>query len=252
MLENLINVESLLAVSVGAIFSFKINKANVYIKSERREQSPNINGDNNVVVYNNAMANVRKEISFSVKLCALAIFFFFNVFSLFFINLLSSLSFFLPLFCLFGVVNSIRLNGFSRAGDLLYLFAAVFMSCICYCSSQLLIRHVELYPNLLPLLSHVSDYGVKSLFNAGAQMSSILFIIVSSLACSVLIILSFYLNFAFTIYRNANDAFRYSISILTPGYMLYFLSSGVVFFQNNVGFEYLKAVLLYPFKILNF
>lgn len=252
MFESLVNIESLIAVSVGAIFSFKISKANVNIRSERREQSQNVSGDNNVIVYNNNMLNVRKEMRFSVKACAFAIFLFFHMFSGFFIQLLSSLSIFLPLFCLFGVINNIRLYGFSRGGDFLYLLFAIPLGVVCYCAAQLISQHADLYPRLFQLFSDVSSYGIKSVFYANTQIISIAFIILSSIACSGLILLHFYLSFAFVIYRNANDAFRYSLSILVFGYALYFLSSGAVFSPFASDLEYFKAVLVYPFKILSF
>ncbi|CFQ52511.1 Uncharacterised protein [Yersinia frederiksenii] len=248
MLDNLLNIESLLAVSVGAIFSFKISKINLNVRSEIRKQSPDIKGDNNVVIYNQAMTDVRKEMAFSVKLCTVAIVISFHIFPSFFVQLLLSLSFLLPLFCAFGVANTIRINGINRSSDLLYLMASTVMGVFCYCSSQMLAKHLALYPTLLQLFEHAFGYGLMAFFHAQYAVFSIAFIVISSIACASLIVLSFYLSFAYTTARNANDAFRYSIYILLSGYLAYLFSSGVFFSLEQSDLNYFKAVLFYPFS----
>jgi hypothetical protein len=67
MLESLLSIESLLAVSIGALFSFKISSVNVRLRSESRYQSPDVQGNNNIIIYNNAMEGVRKEMAGSVR-----------------------------------------------------------------------------------------------------------------------------------------------------------------------------------------
>lgn len=121
MFENLLSIESILAISVGALFSFRVSKVSLSLKNNIRNQSPDIHGSNNVVIYNQAMVDVGKEMAFSVKVCAVAMMIMFHMFPAFFVNLLISLSFFLPVFSLIGVINAIRLNGSRRGWDILYM-----------------------------------------------------------------------------------------------------------------------------------
>jgi hypothetical protein len=188
--------------------------------------------------------------AFSVKVCAVAIFSLFHVFPSFFISLISSFSLLLPAFCAFGVFNSIRLNGVGRGGDLLYLIASVLFGVISYCSSQYMSNHVGLYPELWQLLDYVTNFGGVEFFKLGPQISSIVYIVFSSVAYSVLIITGFYLNFAYVRARNANDAFRYSMSFLLLGYACYAVLSGALFSQGRLDLTYVKAVLLYPLHTL--
>ena len=250
MFENLLSVESILAVSVGALFSLRVSKINLSLKSNSRNQSPDIHGSNNVIIYNQAMANVGKEMAFSVKICAVAMMIIFHMFPGFFVNLLMSLSFFLPVFSLLGVVNSIRLNGSSRGWDVLYLLASVNMGVIFYCSAKIMLNYLSLYPQLTQLYSYLSEYGLVGALSAKPQIDYFQFVLMSSLACPILIVVGFYLSFAYTNERDGNNAFRYSAGSLILGYMLYLLLSGGLFSVYQGHNEYFMQIFTYPLKIL--
>jgi hypothetical protein len=250
MFENLLSIESLLAISVGAVFSFRVSKVSLSLKSNIRNQSPDIHGSNNVVIYNQAMADVGKEMAFSVRLCAVAMMIMFHMFPVFFVNLLTSLSFFLPIFSLVGIVNSIRLNGSRRGWDILYFLTSVVMGVIFYCSAKIMLNYLSLYPQLTQLYGYLSEYGLVRALSANSLIYNFHLVIVSSLACPALIVSGFYLAFAYTKARDGNNAFRYSAGFLAAGYMLYILLSGSLFSQYQGRNDNFLQVLTYPFNTL--
>lgn len=250
MLENLISIESLVAISVAATFSFKIGRVNLNIKNNIRNQSPDIHGSNNLVIYNQAMAGIKKEMAFSVKVCAFLMIIMFHIFPIFFVNLLLSFSLLLPLFNVFGVINSIRLNGGSRGWDILYPMASIVMGVLFYCSVNMMVNYIDLYPQLTILYQHISEYRLMGMFDAPQLFHKFFLIILSSIAYPALIISGFYLTFAYTTTRNGNDAFKYSMFLLLIGYVAYLFLSGCMFSNSQGNVEYFVSVLTYPFVSL--
>ncbi|MCK7178776.1 hypothetical protein [Enterobacter roggenkampii] len=250
MFENVFSLESLLAISVGALFSFRVNKVSLNLKNNIRNQSPDIYGNNNVVIYNQAMDDVGKEMTLSVRLCAIAMMIVFHMIPAFFVNLLMSLSFFLPVFSIIGVINAIRLNGMNRGWDVLYPLASVVMGVIFYCSAKIMKHYLPIYPQLTQLYHYLSGYDLIRVFKAHPQIDDFQHILFSSLACPVLIVLGFYLSFAYTRARDGNNAFRYCAGFLAAGYMFYILLSGSLFSNNQSNTDYFVQVLIYPFNTL--
>jgi hypothetical protein len=250
MLENLLNIESLIAISVGAIFSFKIAKINLNLRSDVRTQSPNINGDNNIVIYNQAMVSVRKEMAFSVKVFAFVMMITFHMFPLFYVNLLGSLAFLLPLFSVAGVIYTIRLHGFSRGWDVMYPLAMLIVGVLFYCSSKIMGNYIDLYPKLYSIYEYISGYRFMGLFDVPLQTHDFFFVVVSSIACPALIVLGFYLSFAYTVARDGNDIFRFCALMIAMGYMAYLFLSGVMFSDSQGNTNYFIQVLSYPFSTL--
>ncbi|CND69640.1 hypothetical protein [Yersinia pseudotuberculosis] len=250
MFENLLSIESLLAISVGALFSFRVSKVSLSLKNNIRNQSPDIHGSNNVVIYNQAMVDVGKEMAFSVKVCAVVMMIMFHMFPAFFVNLLISLSFFLPVFSLIGVINAIRLNGSRRGWDILYILASVVMGVIFYCSARIMFNYLSLYPQLTQLYDYLSEFGLVGALSAKPQIYYFQLVLTSSLACPALIVLGFYLAFAYTKARDGNNAFRYSAGFLASGYMSYILLSGSLFLPSQGRHDYFVQVFTYPFNTL--
>lgn len=251
MFENLISMESLLAISVGAIVSFRISKLNVDLRSDVRNQSPNINGNNNQVIYNKAMMPLRKEMAFSVKVCAFVMMLLFHLYPFFFIKLNYSLSFILPVLSLIGVANNFRMNGFSHFWDILYPLASFVMGGLLYCSAIVMLDHVNIYPQLASLFESLASYGFKEWMNSPHEIQSLSFIILSSVACPLLIVAGFYLAFAHTEARDGNKAFGFSVLMLVGGYVAYVFMSGFLFSPDqNV---HSTSLLSFPFRhILSF
>lgn len=252
MLESLISIESLLAVSVGAVFSFKIAKVNISVKTKVRNQSPDIAGNGNIVIYNNEAKGVKDDITFAVKLCVIAIFLFFHSFPEFFLKLLFSFSLLLPFFCLAGVVNVIRVNGIRRGWDGMYFLASIIWGVVGYCAVQLMSRDVTLYPNLSFLFDSLLREGVYGFFNGSNTVFLLAQIAISSLACAGLIVGGFYLAFGFVTARDGNGVFSFSAQMLIFGYALYFISVNVFFNQSQRGFEHIWAVAAYPFNLARY
>lgn len=253
MLSNLINIESFIALSVGAIFSYKVNKINFSFKKNIRINSPDINGGNNVIIYNEAMQKVNSEMAFLVKVCAVVMLVFFHFFPLFFSHVLSALSISLPLLCLLGVVNSIRSHGMSRYGDSLYFLASCVMGVLCYCGAKAIEANSEVYPQLSLLIDSVSAafsrYGFMGVLGLNQTIRYLVFILFSSFACPALILSSFYLAFAYVMERNANDAFRYSCYVLAVGYVSYVFLTGALF-SSGGDLSFLLKVLTYPLSTI--
>lgn len=250
MFESVFSIESLLAISIGAIFSLRVSKVSLNLKSDVRNQSPDLYGNNNVVIYNQAMGDVGKEMAFSVKICAVLMMVVFHMFPLFFINLLMSLSFFLPVFSIVGVVNAIRLNGSSRGWDILYPMASALMGIVFYCSAKVMNQYLSLYPQLSQFFGYLSEHRLMGVIDAPRDFSYFMLILVSSLACPALIVLGFYLSFAYTKARDGNNAFRYSAILLAAGYMFYILLSGSLYSPDQGKGDYFLQVLTYPFNTL--
>lgn len=246
MFESLLSIESLVALSVGAIFSFKISRVNLQLQNNIREQSPDVRGDNNVIIYNQAMTGVQKEMAFSVKICAVVMMVLFHLFPAFFLNLLLSLSFLLPAFCAFGVINTIRLNGVRRGWDVLYLIASVALGVIFYCSVEMMVNYLPLYPQLISRYELLSGYGFSGIMNAPEEVYDFFFIVLSSVACPALIISGFYMTFAYTVARDGNHAFRYALTLLCCGYFAYIFLSGIMFSPHQTNTSYFMSVLTYP------
>lgn len=250
MFESVFSIESLLTISVGALFSFRVSKVSVGLKSNIRNQSPEIHGSNNVVIYNQAINDVGKEMAFSVKLCAVVMMVVFHMFPDFFINLLMSLSFFLTVFSIIGVANAIRLNGISRGWDILYPLASALMGVLFYCSAKIMLQYLSLYPQFSQLFDYLSGQRLMGILDTPRDFNYFLLILVSSMACPALIVLGFYLSFAYTKERDGNNAFRYSTMILAAGYMLYILLSGSLYSPDQSQGDYFWQVLTYPFHTL--
>ncbi|MEN4874540.1 hypothetical protein [Kosakonia cowanii] len=251
MFESLISMESLLAISVGAIVSFRISKLNVDIRSDVRNQSPNINGNNNQVVYNEVMMPIRKEMAFSVKVCAFVMMVLFHMYPFFFIKLTHSLSFILPILSLIGVASNFRVNGFSQFWNVLYPIASFVMGGIFYCSAIVMLDHVTIYPQLTSLFDSLVSYGFKEWMGSPHEMQSFVLIIFSSVACPLLIVAGFYLAFAHTEARDGNKAFAFSFFMLISGYVAYVFLSGFLFSPDqNI---HSTSLLSFPFRyILSF
>lgn len=250
MFESMFSLESLLAISVGALFSLRVNKVSINLKNSIRNQSPDIHGSNNVVIYNQAVNDVGKEMAFSVKLCAVAMMIILHMFPVFFVNLLMSLSFLLPTFSFIGVINAIRLNGMNRGWDILYILASVVMGVIFYCSAKIMEHDLSLYPQFIQLYHYLSGYSLIGALTAQPEIGYFQHILLSSLVCPLLIVLGFYLSFGYTKARDGNNAFRYCVGLLAAGYMFYLLLSGSMFSSNPGNSDYFVQVLIYPFKTL--
>lgn len=248
MFESLFSIESLLAISVGAIVSFRISKLNVDLRSDVRNQSPNINGNNNQVVYNKVMMPIRKEMAFSVKVCAFVMMLLFHMYPIFFIKLTHSLSFILPILSLIGVANNFRVNGFSQFWDVLYPIASLVMGGLFYCSAIVMLDHVTIYPQLTSLFDSLASYSFKEWMNAPHEMQSFVLIIFSSVACPLLIVAGFYLAFAHTEARDGNKAFAFSFLMLVSGYVAYVFLSGFLFSPDqNI---HSTSLLIFPFRYI--
>ena len=250
MFENFLSIESLIYISVGAIFSFKIGKLNLNLRNDIRNKSPDVRGDNNQIVYNEVMAPVRKEMAFSVKVCAVIMMITFHMYPQFFINLLFSLSFILPLLSLVGFLNSVSINGINRGWDILYPIASFVMGVFSFCSVVMMNNYASLYPELPSIYHSFSGYNVIDWFRFPRQVYELVFIIWSSIACPALIILGFYLAFANTKARSGNDAFRFSVYILIGGYFSYLFLSGELFSPVQSTGENFLLLLTYPFRQL--
>lgn len=250
MFESLISIESLLAISVGALISFRISKLNLNIRNDMRIKSPDVHGNNNQIIYNEVMTPVRKEIAFSVKVCACVMVLLFHVYPQFFVNLVFSLSFLLPVFCLLGVINSIRLNGFGRAWDILYPLSSLVMAVFFYCSGIVMLRHISLYPQLASFYEYFSNGNAEAWLQPSRQMHEFVLIVLSSFACPVLILAGFYLAFAYTKARSGNDAFRFSLTTLVIGYFTYLSLTGVLFSSDRNDISNFTFFLTYPFKVI--
>lgn len=246
MFESLFSIESLVALSVGAIFSFKIARVNLNLRNDVRNQSPDIHGDNNTVIFTQAMVGVRKEMAFSVKLCAVLMAITFHMFPLFYVSLLSSLVFILPLLSLIGVFYTIRANGFGRGWDAMYFLASIVLSVIFYCSSMAITHYIQLYPQLYSIFESIFGGGFWGVATASKQQWSLLLIIVSSVACPALIVLGFYLAFGCTVARDGNDVFRYCVRSIVGGYLAYIFLSGVMFSASQGNVDNFLNILLYP------
>lgn len=246
MFESLFSVGALVALSVGAIFSFKIARVNLNLRNDVRNQSPDIHGDNNTVIFTQAMTGVRKEMAFSVKLSAFLMAITFHMFPPFYVNLLSSLVFILPLLSLVGVFYTIRANGFYRGWDVMYLLASIILSVIFYCSSKAIAHYSHLYPQLYSIFESVFGSGFRLISTSSTQQWSFLLIIVSSIACPALIVLGFYLAFSCTVARDGNDIFRYCVRSIGGGYLAYVFLSGVMFSASQGNVDNFVNVLLYP------
>lgn len=249
MFDSLLSVESIVALSIGAIFSFKIGKVNISIKNDFRNQSPDINGNNNLVIYNQAMGNVRKEIAFSIKIAIVVMMIVFHWFPTFFLNLLISFSFFLPIFSLVGIVNVIRLNGIYRGWDFLYFFASLIMGILFYCSAAMMTKYMSIYPELTAIYTHMSEYRLMGLFDTPNYLHYFILVVMTSIACPALIIIGFYLTFAYTKARDGNEVFRYASTLLISGYVAYLFISGVFFSSDRQNHEQFLLILAYPFKV---
>ena len=250
MFENLLSIESLLAISVGAIFSFKVGKLNLSLRNDIRNKSPNVQGDNNQIIYNEAMKPVRKDIAFSVKVCAFFMIILFHMYPTFFINLLFSLAFILPVLSLVGFINTVSLNGFNRGWDILYPISSFIMGVLFYCSAMMMTGYVSLYPKLPLLYKILSSYNIFDWNGVPNQAYDIVFILYSSFACPALLILGLYLSFAHTIARDGNDAFNFSVKMLAWGYIAYlFLSCNLFAVGKSTGDNFL-FLLTYPFRKL--
>ncbi|WP_323080922.1 hypothetical protein [Klebsiella variicola] len=255
MFESLLSIGSLLAVSFGALFSFKIGMVNIHANRSKRNNSPDVYGNHNVIIYNEAIKTVQKEMAFSVKLCIFAMLIFFHKYPSFFIGFLSSLIIWLPLFCASGVVLSIKTHGIKRLGDVMYIISSVVMGVFCYCSSRLLSLHVDIYPEVTGFFRNIAEsigyyglfYGVAHASNEIGLMFNVIY---ASAACAALISLGGALCFSYITERDANKAFSRSIGILFAGYIAYVFSSGVLFSSAYHSLSYFIDVLMYPFSII--
>lgn len=255
MFESLLSIGSLLAVSFGALFSFKIGRVNVNVNRSERNNSPDVYGNHNLIIYNEAIKVVQKEMAFSAKLCIVAMLILFHKYPFFFIDFLSSLIIWLPLFCASGVVLSIKIHGIKRLGDVMYIVASIVMGVFCYCSSRLLSLHTDIYPEITSFSRNiVESIGYYGLFygvaHASNEVDLMLNVISSSAACAALISLSGALCFSYITERDANNVFSRSVGILFAGYIAYIFSSGVLFPPVYHGLSYFIDVLMYPFSVI--
>jgi len=196
------------------------------------------------------MAGVKKEISFSVKVCAFLMMIVFHMFPLFFLKLLLSLSFILPALAIFGYFNTIRFNGYRRGWDILYPVASVAMGVIFYCALEKMVPYLSLYPQLISLYEFSVNDGIRDVFSTPPGWLEIAFIVLSSFVCPLLILSGFYLSYAYTIARDGNEAFRYSRRLLAFGYAAYLVLAGAIIQPEKNSFDDLISILFYPFVSL--
>lgn len=241
MLENIFNFESIVSIALGSLVSFKALK----VKSVINNQSPTINGDWNSVTYNNYMEKTQKNFKYFWNVLFVIVFLLLPVFGSRFGVALYSFSFLSVVFCLVGVVMTIRNYGGERALDLLYIVLTLLISVLAYCT-------------VVNMASFWDDYQgyYGRLFSAIASfrpslpyieyVTGLLYMFIITFGFVMVFVSLMYSTFAYIKERDFDEVIKFSCYHFGVAFIGYVLASNTLWALKNNDLQYVSYVLHAP------
>lgn len=242
--SDLFSLEGLITIP-ALVFTFKSLKINNSVN----RQNVNINGDGNIVIYNQDLESTRHSFKLLWTTLAALIFFCYPIFGDQINELLKIISYIgAPISACAFVVN-IRKYGTSRAWDLLYVLGAL---AGCWLSLTALPflqetarRAASIYQNLINFPHLRADFYYLSDL-ANFALEGILFPTISVIGVVFLFVSTAYLVFAYISARNFDQALTFSFSLTSMTIIGYVFSCNALLAIYLKNFEYLKTLLKAP------
>lgn len=248
LFENFFSLGSLIAISFS--LALTINYLKINFKLEVRNQSHNINGNNNTInIYELDKRNNKNFQTLSVIISVMLLVLF-PFYPSFFLSLMKSFSWLPLVICLTGVFVQIYMRGSKRIYDIVYVIPALIVGVLMYHALYLATHgnyiHLDIYPRLFNYLSNpYFSFGYLD------GLNDLLREVSAYLGFVILFLSAIYISFAFIIERNFDSINKYILYWVATAFFGNFLAAGILIEYMSGGFiyiEYAYKLLLYFFK----
>lgn len=240
-LKGLITATATLAFTIKSLhLTWNISKENV-----------NVNGNNNIIIYNQKLAPAQKNFKLLWNLLAITVFLTYPFFGPTFNFSLKILAYIGTPIAACAVIMNCKGFGLSRIWDIFYVIGAVVVCWLAWCATPFLdytaSEAAPIYANFGAALNLISS-GAPSLGNNYTVFRSITDPTISVFGFSLLFLSVLYLVFAFLSARSFDGALTFSgthVVMAIVGYALacnFFLA---LFLQR---FSYIKAIFIAPLQ----
>lgn len=248
LLENLLNIETLFALSLGGLITFKA----VSFSFDSRKQSPSMYGNDNQVTYNNFNLKDNNEFKYMWNILSLVFLFAFPLYSKILVNLLLSLATISPAISLISTTIMIKKHGKERIFDFMYILPILIVSVIAYHSAPYLLYHSQHIQYFYQNISYIVSY-FPNVFREVNVLFTILFQFCVSMGFALIFSSLLYVTAAFTRERSFDKVVLFSGNYICFAFIGYLLSCNLLSIYNGNNFNYIKEVVLQPvFSIINF
>lgn len=244
-MDSIISFGSAIAVTFSAALTVK----NLKVSYEANNQSPTINGNGNIVTYNNFTQKNQQ----SFKLLRQVLLGFSIAFFPLVPNLLNevlyALSFLSPIFCVGGVGYIVYTSNSNRAWDITYILSTAFISILTYYASLNFQRFPTEYGNLYAFtIDTIKNRNISIQYLD--LVSSILSGWLKVIGFSALIVALVYSTFAYVKQRNFDDALRFSCNLIPIAIMGYIFSYDFILALHYGDFDYLVRMFTIPYNAI--
>lgn len=243
LFENFFSLDSLIALTFSAALTIKYLKIN--FKTEIRNQSHNINGNNNTInIYEMDKINKKNFKTLSIMIAAFLLVIF-PVYPSLFIGIMKSFSWLPLVICFLGVSFQIYMRGMRRLYDLVYLIPSLIVGVLMYHAVYLAYHEGYIHTGIYSrVFNYLSEPYVNIAYLEGLNM--LLVELAAYLGFIFLFLSAIYISFSFIVERDFDSANKYISHWTITAFICNFLASGMMFEYVHGGFSYIE----YAYKLL--
>lgn len=244
-MDSIVSFGSAIAVTFSAAMTVK----NLKVSYQANHQSPTINGNGNVVTYNNFTQKNQQSFKLLRQVIVGFTFLFFPILPSLLNEVLYALSFISSIFCIGGVGYIIYTSNSNRVLDLTYIISTIFISILTYYASLNFQRFPSDYGNL-----YVYTIDVIKNFNLSDQYIDAVNVVLIGwlkvIGFSALFFALIYSTFAYVKQRNFDDTVRFLYAIIPVSIMGYIFSYEFVLALHYGDFGYLARMITIPYNAI--
>lgn len=241
--ENIISIGSLIAITLSVTLTIKFLKIN--IKNDIRKNSPDINGNNNIVNIIEADKKNNSDFKLLANVIGFALLILLPLYPYFFLSFMQAFSW-LPIFIILaGVAMQVYFRGWSRSPDLLYLFPAFIVGTLTYHSIYLAAKGKYLEEDIYSrLIEAITNFHISESYLTYISGFSLEFFAYAGFI--MLFLSAIYISFSFLKKRGFDETIKYLLFWLVVGLLGDFFASGCLLKSGSVNFDY----LIYSYQLL--
>ncbi|EOI3546087.1 hypothetical protein ACMSZT_000852 [Cronobacter dublinensis] len=243
MFENIISIGSIIAVTLSVTLTIKFLKIN--IKNNIRENSHDINGNNNIVNIIEADKRNNSDFKLLANVIGFVLLIFLPLYPYFFLSFMQAFSW-LPIFIiLVGVATQVYFRGWSRLPDLLYVFPAFIVGTLTYHSIYLVDKGKYLEGDIYSrLIDAIISFNISESY--ALYITGLLFEFFAYAGFIMLFLSAIYISFSFLKKRGFDETIKHLLFWLATGLLGDFLASGCMLNFGSINFNY----LIYSYQLL--
>jgi len=243
LFENFFSIGSLVAVTFSVALTIKYLKVN--FKQEVRNQSHNINGNNNTINFLEVDRKNKRSFQTLSIIISLFLIAFLPCFPSFFIGFMKSFSWLPLVICCVGVFVKIYMRGLKRISDMFYIIPSLVVGVLMYHAVFLATHGDYIHLNIY---SRFFDYLAQSYVSVSylIGLNMLLREVAAYFGFIMLFLSSIYLSFSFITERDFDSAIKHIFYWVLVAFVGNFLAAGMLIEYMNGGFSY----IVYAYKLL--